>query len=70
MSLRDDFADVMMTLACRTCGFAITKKGAGLSQLVATNARAVECKGVSLTTIRSGFLTRAAVEGQRIRQKG
>jgi hypothetical protein len=70
MSLRDDFADVMMTLACRTCGFAITKKGSWVKS--ASHYKCVSCGVQGRVTYddKMRLFARAAAEGQRIRKKG
>jgi len=40
MSLSRDLSDKLMTLACRACGFALTKKGSWFK-----SARRYQCEG-------------------------
>ena len=70
MSLPDGFADVMMMLACRTCGIAITKKGSWFKS--ASRYKCESCGGQGRVTYddKMRLFARAAAEGQRIRKKG
>jgi hypothetical protein len=67
MSLPDGFAEVMMMLACRTCGFALTKKGSWFK-----SARHYKCEGCGMRGLvtyddKIRLFARAAAEAQRIR---
>ena len=70
MSLPDGFADVMMMLACRTCGIAITKKGSWFKSASRYKCESCGVQGRVTYDDKMRLFARAATEGQRIRQKG
>jgi hypothetical protein len=69
MSLPDSFADVMMMLACRTCGFAITKKGIWFKSASRYKCESCGVQGRVTYDDKIRLFARAAAEGQRLRQK-
>jgi hypothetical protein len=70
MGLPDDFADVMMTLACGTCGFALTKKGSWFNSASHYKCESCGVQGRVTYPDKVRLFARAAADGQRIRKKG
>jgi hypothetical protein len=62
--------DVMMTLACRTCGFALTKKGSWFKSASLYKCESCGVQGRVTYDDKVRLFARAAAEGQRIRKKG
>ena len=66
MSLPDGFADVMMMLACRTCGFAITKKGSWFRAVSRYKCESCGVQGRVTYDDKIQVFARAAAEGSSI----